>query len=268
VADARASHISGQHRAGLDRGHPAAAPPNGPHLRTQPSLTGVIALVDAVALRRECTLALLRSHLRAPFRTFPSVSDLLRDDAADAGTPACVLLWTGALSVTGEPWRGELLRLRSMIPAVPVIILSDRAQLEDVIAAFRQGARGYILTSQEPRLAVDALRMVLAGSTYFPADVLLGRRADPAPAAPPPPPPIMAADAMPADRLAPKQLEVLRAIAEGCTNKDISRQLMMEEATVKMHVRRIMRRLGVANRTQAALLARRYGLCTTSGSGD
>ncbi len=271
VADERASHVAGQHRAGLERHHPAAASlvdiqPR--RAQTQPSLRGAIALVDIVALRREATAALLRSHLRSPLRSFPTVSELLQSGAAEAGAPDCILLWTGAVSVAVEPWREELSRLRTQLAAAPVIIHSDRAQFEDVVAAFRQGARGYILTSQEPRLAVEAVRMVLAGSSYFPADVLIGRKPDPVPSEAATPLQVVAPEAaVLGRRLGPKQLEVLRALADGRTNKDIARQLMMEEATVKMHVRSIMRRLGVANRTQAALLARRCRLCPPAASG-
>jgi DNA-binding NarL/FixJ family response regulator len=207
---------------------------------------------------------LLRSQLRAPSRAFASVAHLLQEVAAESEAPSCVLLCTGAASVTDEPWRGEVARVRRAFPLAAVIILSHRTQLEDVVAAFREGARGYILTSQEPHLTAVALRMVLAGSTYFPASVLIGQHASLVPRAVlQTPTPQEAAAISLAERLAPKQLQVLHALAEGSTNKDIARRLMIEETTVKIHVRQIIRRLGVANRTQAALLAHRCGISSS-----
>ncbi|WP_372624838.1 LuxR C-terminal-related transcriptional regulator [Falsiroseomonas sp.] len=231
-----------------------------------PDLRGPIALVDAMDLRRECTLSLLRSYLRVPLRAFASVGSLL-EAAAGLRVPGSVLLCTGAHSVADEPWRGDVLRIRQALGSAPVIILSDRAELEDVVAAFRHGARGYILTSEEPRLAIEALRIVLAGNMYFPADVLMTQRTGPAPRTMPQVPGPQAAASGLTDRLAPRQLEVLRALADGCTNKDIAQRLLMEETTVKIHVRQIIRRLGVANRTQAALLAHRCGISQARGTG-
>ncbi len=138
--------------------------------------------------------------------------------------------------------------------------MSDRAELHDVVAAFRLGARGYILTSDDPRLAIDALRIVLAGSMYFPADILVGRRASDFPAVPPSTSGTEPENSALTDGLEPEQVEVLRLLAEGGSNKLISQRLGIEEASVKMHVRQVLRRLGVTNRTQAALLAERGGL--------
>jgi DNA-binding NarL/FixJ family response regulator len=224
--------------------------------------------MEAAGLRRECTLALLRSYLRAPVRAFATISDLLQEAAAGFETPSCVLLCTGVQSIADEPWCGEVSRIRRALGSAAIIIMSDRAQLDDVVAAFRQGARGYILTSQEPRLAIEALRMVLAGSTYFPADVLMAHRTGLLPPAVRQEQAAAASDIGLAERLAPKQREVLRALAEGRTNKDISRRLLMEEATVKIHIRQIIRRLGVTNRTQAALLAHRCGIFLQPGAGS
>jgi DNA-binding NarL/FixJ family response regulator len=238
-----------------------------PLLRLAPDRKGEIALIDRLELGRECTLGLLRAHLRTSLRAFASVADLLqRADASD--TPCCVILCPGARSLTEEPWQGDMLRLRSALPATPVIILSDHTQLEEVVAAFRKGARGYILTSSEPRLAVEAIQMVLAGNTYFPAEVLIALRPGMTMGAERP---ARAGEAVADGRpgsLAPKQLEVLRALVGGRTNKDIARELAMEESTVKVHVRQIMRRLGVTNRTQAALVAQRLGIAVPRIAGS
>jgi DNA-binding NarL/FixJ family response regulator len=140
--------------------------------------------------------------------------------------------------------------------------------------------RGYIPTTFNPRVAVEAMRLVHAGGTFVPASALKqcgnghrrvqGDRSEvDEPAAAPP----VAAPGAEAGNgeallreLTPRQREVLRLLCEGKPNKIIAHALHMQEGTVKVHVRQIMKKLKATNRTQVAFLANRVGLDKNPGS--
>lgn len=141
----------------------------------------------------------------------------------------------------------ELLkRLRQRHPQLRVLVLSASQDPEDERRALEAGARGYLNKSascQELTAALDAINA--ADAPRVPA---LG-----APASLPD-------DAALLRRLTPRQSEVLRLMCDGLRNKEISERLNMTEKTVKTHVTAILGTLGVLNRTQATLVARRGGV--------
>lgn len=141
-------------------------------------------------------------------------------------------------------------RLRRTVPACPVLVLTmtrDEASVRDCLDA---GAGGYVLKDTAPRVVVNAIRTVLDGG------LVLGPRvaAKPTRAFDPgrPPPPL--------DRLTPSDLRLLVLVAEGHRNGDIGRAMGISEKTVRNRISGILARLGVADRVQAALLARDKGL--------
>lgn len=138
-----------------------------------------------------------------------------------------------------------LARLRSEHPSVPVVVLSASERPEDVRRALEGGAAGFIPKSTRGSVLQGALRLVLAGGIYTPPLML-----DAAPPAPRP----TAAD------LTPRQLEILRLLARGLTNKEICGVLGIAEGTVKSHVVRIYEVLDVTNRTEAAMRLYELGL--------
>jgi DNA-binding NarL/FixJ family response regulator len=125
-------------------------------------------------------------------------------------------------------------------------VLAEGEDPAEVAGALRAGARGYLPTTLDRAAATEAIRFVLAGGTFVPAGVIAeggpgaGRR--PGGAAP---------------RLSPRELEVAGRLREGKPNKIIARELSISESTVKVFVRRILAKLGAANRTEAAFLAER-----------
>jgi DNA-binding NarL/FixJ family response regulator len=142
--------------------------------------------------------------------------------------------------------------LRSRAPEARVIVLTSFGDDERLFAALRAGAVGYLLKDVEPGELVRAIRTAHAGqSPLSPAvaarvvDELAhgGHRA-----------------AAAAEDLTPRELEVLRLIARGRSKKVIALELGMAEKTVKTHVSHLLAKLGVADRTQAALYAVREGL--------
>jgi DNA-binding NarL/FixJ family response regulator len=211
-----------------------------------------LAVIDDLPLRRASTAEFLRTHLREGTVAFRNVAEFLSRSGSMADTPACVIVHLGSRSLTEAEHADQVRALVSSAATVPLIVLSDRETLDEVIAAFRCGARGLIPTSLEPALAIEAIRMVRAGGSFFPAAVLTGLKPD-AKIQNDPDEPL----AEVAHHWAPRQLAVLRLLVEGRANKEIARALALEESTVKVHVWRIMRKLNAVNRTEAALRGRR-----------
>jgi DNA-binding NarL/FixJ family response regulator len=141
-------------------------------------------------------------------------------------------------------------RLHDMMPEVPQIVVSDREDIRAVTEAIKRGVRGYIPTSLDSQVVVEALRFVQAGGTFVPASALIN--AATAPAAEPGP----STSGGPAVfGFTRREREVLGHLRQGKPNKIIAYELKMQESTVKVHVRRIMKKLNATNRTQAAFLA-------------
>ena len=137
-------------------------------------------------------------------------------------------------------------------PGLPLIVLSSSEDPVDVRNALASGALGYVPKSVNSKTLLAALRMVLRGDVYVPT-LMLGKAAT-AVAAP-------ARLTGPAElRLTERQVDVLRLIERGLTNKDIANALDLSEKTVKVHVTGIFRALNVVNRTQAAIEARKAEL--------
>jgi DNA-binding NarL/FixJ family response regulator len=146
--------------------------------------------------------------------------------------------------------------LRDAAPGAMLVALSADEKRETVLAAIAAGAAGYIPKSAQSGVMLEALRIVLTGGVYLPAAVLERRaseRRGPGAAE--------ATHLRPEDLgLSPRQVEVLKLLVEGKSNKLIARDLLMSESTVKTHLEALFRRLGANSRTQAVVAAARLGL--------
>jgi NarL family two-component system response regulator LiaR len=149
---------------------------------------------------------------------------------------------------------GAMRELRRRLPACRVIVLTSYAQDDRLLPAIRAGAAGYLLKDAEPREIARAVYAAHAGEALL--DPMIAARLVAAIAQP--------ADGRPAQRLTPREREVLGLIGRGMPNKRIARELGVSEKTVKTHVGHVLAKLGVTDRTQAALHAVREGL--TQGS--
>lgn len=138
-------------------------------------------------------------------------------------------------------------RIRASCEHTQVVILtsfSDRARILDALDA---GAAGYLLKDAEPDQLLRGIRAAAVGEAPLApraASELLAERHE----------------TRPASGLTPREREVLAMVAEGLPNKLIARRLEISEKTVKAHLTRIFERLGVSDRTQAALWAQRHRL--------
>lgn len=139
-------------------------------------------------------------------------------------------------------------------PRVPIVITAASERWSDACGAIESGARGYIPKSASSAIMLAALRLILSGGVYLPP--LMNQANGPASRhsngrAEPDLPPDLAVDR----RLTPRQLEVLRCLARGQSNKEIAYQLGLSQGTVKIHIAAIFRAFKVRNRTQAVIAA-------------
>ena len=140
--------------------------------------------------------------------------------------------------------------LRERLPETRVIVLTSFLDDDKLLPALRAGAAGYLLKNAEPQEVVRAVRTAHAGQTVL-DPVVAARLVE-----------TLAADERgdPIDRLTPREREVLVLIGRGYANKRIALELGLAEKTVKTHVGHVLAKLGVSDRTQAAIAAVRAGL--------
>jgi DNA-binding NarL/FixJ family response regulator len=146
-------------------------------------------------------------------------------------------------------------------PDVKVVILTTFEQDDYIFGALSAGASGFLLKRTRPEELIAAIHTIAAGDSLLSPSVtsrVVGRMAG----QPPP-------DSEPDPRLAeltPRETEVLELVAQGRSNAEIAAELIIEESTVKTHLKRVLGKLGVRDRVQAVIFAYESGL-TRPGSG-
>ncbi len=156
------------------------------------------------------------------------------------------------LAMPGSDGFAALHEFGRLQPQLPVVVLSSSEDPRDVRRALASGALGYIPKSAPPRTILAAVQFVLAGNVYIPT--------------------LLAQDTGTREQagdysfpksgvsLTSRQIDVLRLLCEGRSNKEIGRTLGVSQKTVKVHVTAIFKALNVANRVQAAAVADKAGL--------
>ena len=143
--------------------------------------------------------------------------------------------------------------IRAHYPHIKVLVLTTYDDDEWVFDAIRAGASGYLLKDTPRARVIEAIRGTIAGKTFVDPAVagkLLEQAASP--------------QLQPAtkiiEKLTEREVEVLRLVAHGLNNADIAARLHLSEGTVRNHISAIFLKLGISDRTQAAILAIRHGL--------
>jgi len=144
-------------------------------------------------------------------------------------------------------------RIRAQFPEIKVLVLTTYADDEWVFDAIQAGASGYLLKDTPRDEVIKAIRGTAEGKTYVDPSVA-GKVLRQVSSHRTQPPSNITAD------LTEREIEVLRLIAKGSSNKDISEQLFLSEGTIRNHVSAILAKLGVSDRTQAAVIAIQHGL--------
>lgn len=153
------------------------------------------------------------------------------------------------LCMPGMPGVEGVIRYRATFPNIPVVVVSASEQLDDIQKLLGVGALGYICKSSPSEVILGALRLVLAGGVYLPPSLLEPELED-----------AVAQGLSRNTTLTQRQIQVLRQLADGKTNKQIATTLKVTEGTIKIHMAAIFRILKVNNRTEALLVAQKMGL--------
>ncbi|GAB3746464.1 response regulator [Microlunatus parietis] len=148
-------------------------------------------------------------------------------------------------------------RLMESTPRPAVIALTTFDTDEHLYGALRAGAVGFLLKDSDPALLVDAVRVAYDGQGLIDPQVTRRLVTRFAATSPRPTPPL-------AEPLTPRETEVLTGIARGWSNAEIAEALVITTGTAKIHVARVLTKLGVGTRVQAAIFAHRHGLVTWS----
>jgi DNA-binding NarL/FixJ family response regulator len=214
-------HPRRQSDAGINCGQPARA----------------IAIVESRSLLREALAETLQSACLSNVVAYAHVAEALREK--DRFLASVVLLSVAEQSE--EAVAHEVALITAKMPQTPIIVIGQRDDLEAALRTLSAGAKGYLTTNMSLQMVLEAMKFVIAGGTYLPAEWVLAAKR--------PVPHEMSGGLSSRDRA------VLQGIRLGKPNKVIAYELNMCESTVKVHVRQIMKKLRVKNRTEAAIKA-------------
>ena len=144
-------------------------------------------------------------------------------------------------------------QIHARFPQIKILVLTTYDYYEWVFDAIRAGASGYLLKDTSRQKIIEAIRGTMDGKAFIDPNVA-GKLMNQVASHQKQPTSILA------EKLTDRELDVLRLIAKGFTNNDIAGQLHLSEGTVRNHVSAILEKLGVSDRTQAAVIAIQHGL--------
>lgn len=209
---------------------------------------------------------MLRHGLRLTLESIFDSLDIQEADGTKGGLeiaqqsdPYDVMLLNGGILDGNE--LDLVVEFKAAFPETPILVLIAAEASEDILKVIHAGARGCILTTQSPDVLQHVILLILSGETYVPAsatgllvDLPVAQNGRSIAA--------YAARKRGSGKvgLTPRQTEVLRLVAKGKSNKEVGRDLGMLEGTVKAHLRAVMQKLRVTNRTELAMRAARMGL--------
>jgi len=207
-----------------------------------------VILIDANKLFRE---GLSRLLLDVPFKVaaeFASMGDAL---ASDPMPPADLILIDPGEDMAAMT---HLSQLRQAAPAASLVILTGGLDARRLTQALEAGVVGYLMKDMSADALAQSLRLVMTGEKVFPthlADLLVAGQVQPQPAT-----------EITALRkgLSQRETQILRCLIDGDSNKIIAANLGITEATVKVHLKSLLRKINAVNRTQAAIWAMNNGL--------
>lgn len=219
-----------------------------------------ILIVDDHSLVREGLKAILsRSDLGAQIVEAGDAAGMQTELDKDPDM-ALVLLDIQLPGISGLELLPHILTYR---PQLPIIILSSDHDSETVTRALNLGASGFLPKISLSQVLVSAIRLVLSGGVYIPPEALQKSAIKQVPA------PASVGTSVTYDSLGftARQMEVFQLLLKGMSNKQICRQIDIAEATVKIHVRAILRTLAVTSRSEAIVRAAQLGLQASDPSG-
>jgi len=201
-----------------------------------------ILLADDQELVRDTIAAFLRQEeglMVEVAKDFQSALDLVRS----SGAFDLVLL---DYLMPGMNGLAGLAAMKKQQGTKPVAIISGSAPRSVAEQALSEGAAGFLPKTMSTRSLVAAVRFMAAGEIYAPISLMTERDSQP----------VTVAGA----QLTPRELDVLKRLCRGLANKEIARELDLQEVTVKLHIKTLYRKISAKNRTHAAMIAKEAGL--------
>lgn len=199
----------------------------------------IVIVDDHPLFRGALSQALSASYDRACISEAGSLDELTKRINEDKEVDLVLL----DLSMPGVQGLSGLLFLRAQYPEIPVVVVSANENPATIRRCIEFGASGFVPKSEPVENIRRAVRSVLEGEIWVPADIELGARTE-----------SESTDLLSRlSTLTPQQVRVLMMLGEGLLNKQIAFQLGVSEATIKAHVSAILQKLGVDSRTQAVI---------------
>jgi two-component system nitrate/nitrite response regulator NarL len=211
-----------------------------------------VLLIDRSKLFREGMKRLLAEH---SFRVCGEASSL--DEAIqhieDGRGPRLILLDYPGNGVSADETTKQMQRLHSQSQS-KLVVLTTELNFDWLVTVLSAGAAGYLLKEMSPDAFIQSLRLILLGERVLPTDVALmllsGHFRTEHQVKPP----------IPTHDLSQREVQILRCLLRGDSNKLIANQLSITEGTVKVHLKGVLKKINVRNRTQAAIWALNSGL--------
>lgn len=205
---------------------------------------GVIVLIEKRTLIRDSLTESLTQQCATRVISYPTIE---RWAEAGLDEPVSLIILSISRKLSDVSSEEDISALSQLTNGVPVAVLSDAEDLDEIVEALDHGARGYIPSSLSLKVAIEAIRLVSAGGVFVPASSLMAAKRAPD-------------ESANSQRyfngiFTARQAAVVEALRRGKANKIIAYELNMRESTVKVHVRTIMKKLKAKNRTEVAFLA-------------
>jgi DNA-binding NarL/FixJ family response regulator len=212
--------------------------------------SSVVLVIDSLELRRAGVVSFL-----TPWASDSNVVIVQIDHYEALAQPNAslfkmILLVIGARGVADPQTRDLITSLHRAYASTPLVLVSEREESDEVVAAFKAGVRGFIPMSFAPSIAIQAFTFIMSGGSFFPPTALMQCTRVTTSVGE-----VTRIEDTPTSSLTVRQQDVFERLRLGESNKLIGRQLNLRESTVKVHIRQILRKFGAANRTQAALCA-------------
>lgn len=211
-----------------------------------------VSIVCPNSLAKEGLRRILAEDQFEVCNSFEDAAPLLADDAniADLDERGIILFETSGSNV-----EQQVAALRAKYPECKLVLLTNAFEFDTMIDVFRAGADGYIIKDIDCQSLIESLKLVALGEKILPSQLIKHLPLRSAMSSAP-----QTDGSEMLDSLSEREIETLRCLIMGYPNKVIAYRLDISEATVKVHVKAILRKLGVQNRTQAAIWAVNHGL--------
>ncbi len=211
-----------------------------------------VSIVCQNSLAKEGLRRILTEDQFEVCNLFEDVSPLLADDADTYHLDKDGII---LFEMTGQNVDQQVSAIREKYPTCKLVLLTNAFEFDAMIDVFRAGADGYIIKDIECQSLIESLKLVALGEKILPSQLVKHLPLRSAMSSAP-----QTDGSEMLDSLSEREIETLRCLIMGYPNKVIAYRLDISEATVKVHVKAILRKLGVQNRTQAAIWAVNHGL--------